>query len=116
MHSANLTTATIRRIFTILLTLIISVQAFSQENSPYSRYGMGDIVPNRNMLNRTMGGISTGYSDFQSINLSNPATIGKLSATVFDLGAEIDVRTLKSNISPDKFTSTNTLFSYLQVG
>ena len=116
MHSANLTTATIYRSFIIVFLLVFSVQAYSQENSPYSRYGMGDLVPKRNILNRTMGGISTGYSDFQTLNLSNPAALGKLSATIFDLGAEVDVRTLRSNISPDKFKSTNTLFSYLQVG
>lgn len=116
MHSANLTTALNKRLLGLLLIVVISLPAIAQENSPYSRYGLGDLVPNRNMLSRSMGGISTGYSDYQSLNLSNPAAAGKLTSTIFDLGGEVDVRTLKSNISPDKYKSTNTLISYLQVG
>ncbi len=115
MHSANLTTALNKRLFGLLL-MVISIPAIAQENSPYSRYGLGDLVPNKNMLSRSMGGISTGYADFQSINLGNPAALGKLTSTIFDLGGEVDIRTLKSNISPDKYKSTNTLISYLQVG
>jgi hypothetical protein len=88
----------------------------AQENSPYSRYGMGDIVPNQNMVGRTMGGISAGYADFQSINLVNPAALGQIRNTIFDIAGEVDVRTLKSNTSPDKFKSVNTLISYLQLG
>ena len=116
MHSANLITALNKRLLGLLFIIVIALPATAQENSPYSRYGLGDLVPNRNMLSRAMGGISTGYADFQSLNLSNPAALGKLTSTTFDLGGEVDVRTLKSNISPDKYKSTNTLISYLQVG
>jgi hypothetical protein len=63
-----------------------------------------------------MGGIAAGYSDYQSINFINPAALGNLRSTVFDLGADVDIRTLKSNTSPQKFKSVNTLISYLQVG
>lgn len=116
MHLVKPTTARLKGTFTIAATLIFSTQLLAQENSPYSRYGMGDVVPNQNMLNRSMGGISAGYSDFQSINLVNPASLGNLRSTTFDLGASIDIRNLKSNSSPEKFRSVNTVMSYLQVG
>lgn len=116
MHSANLTTAHIKKLLGIFLISLFSFSAMAQENSPYSRYGIGDLIPNKNMLSRSMGGISTGYADFQTLNLSNPAALGKLTSTIFDLGGEIDIRTLKSNISPEKYKSTNTIISYLQVG
>lgn len=116
MHSANLTTAKLKGIFLIISALFIYTLATAQENSPYSRYGIGDIVPNRNIVSRSMGGVSTGYSDYQSINLSNPATLGALTSTTFDLGGEIDIRTLKSNTTPDRFKSVNTNISYLQIG
>ena len=45
--------------FSILLTAFY-VPAFSQDNSPYSRYGIGDIVPSTNINSRAMGGISAG--------------------------------------------------------
>ncbi|RYD78860.1 MAG: hypothetical protein EOP53_10525 [Sphingobacteriales bacterium] len=116
MHLAKPTTAALKRTIGIISSIFISSMAIAQENSPYSRYGIGDITPNQNMLNRGMGGISAGYADFQSINLVNPAALGNLRSTVFDLGANIDIRNLKSNTSPDKFKSVNTLISYLQVG
>lgn len=116
MHSANLTTAKIKGIFLFISALFIYTLATAQENSPYSRYGIGDLIPNRNMVARGMGGISTGYADYQSINLSNPAALGSLSSTTFDLGGEIDIRTLKSNTTPDRYKSTNTNISYLQIG
>jgi len=116
MHLVKSTTAGLKRTISIFSALFITTIAIAQENSPYSRYGMGDIVPNQNIVNRGMGGISAGYSDFQSINFMNPASLGGLRSTVFDLGADIDIRNLKSNTSPDKFQSVNTLISYLQIG
>lgn len=116
MHSANLTTAGIKRIFAFILIFFIYLSAFAQENSPYSRYGVGDIVPNQNIANRAMGGISAGYADYQSINFINPASLGYLTNTILDLGGEIDIRTLKSTSNSKKYTATNTLISYLQLG
>jgi hypothetical protein len=63
-----------------------------------------------------MGGISAGYSDFQSINLVNPAALGQIRSTIFDIAGEVDIRNLKSNTSPEKFKSVNSLISYLQLG
>lgn len=87
---------------------------FGQENSPYSRYGLGDLVPNQNVLSRAMGGISAGLSDLQSINFVNPASYANTVKTLFDVGIETDVRTLISTLPPDKFTSTNLVVSYMQ--
>ncbi len=103
-------------------------QLMAQENSPYSRYGIGDLTPGQHITNRGMGGISAGYSDYGiigspfSINMINPASLGGLtntknfSNTIFDIGAEVDVRTLKSTSSPDKYKATNAVISYLQIG
>ncbi|MFT3979011.1 MAG: hypothetical protein QM687_00985 [Ferruginibacter sp.] len=116
MHLAKPTTAGLKRTFGLVVTLFISTCLLAQENSPYSRYGIGDVAPNQNMLNRSMGGISAGYADFQTINIVNPASLSNLRSTVFDLGGSIDIRNLKSNTSPDKFKSVNTSISYVQVG
>ncbi len=118
------------RLTGLVLTLIIYTSATAQENSPYSRYGLGDLVPNQNIINRGMGGISAGYSDYQSINFVNPASYGNLSYlnpaalktpgaqrnTIFDFGVEADTRTLKSTNPTGKFSATNLNISYLQLG
>jgi hypothetical protein len=130
MHLANLTTAGFKRFYFLVLSIFLVSITSAQENSPYSRYGIGDLVPNQNIVNRGMGGIAAGYSNpnigdqkyvtpaflFQSINLVNPAAIGGLNNTVFDIGGEVDIRTIKSTSSPEKYTATNTLISYLQLG
>lgn len=75
----------------------------AQENSPYSRYGLGDIVPSQNTINRAMGGISAAYHDYQSINFTNPASYANISLVTYDLGLEIQTyiiqRISKSKIS-----------------
>jgi hypothetical protein len=100
----------------LVSAVLITVSANAQENSPYSRYGVGDLTPAQNILNRGMGGVAAGYSDFQSINFVNPASYSNFGRTIFDIGAEADVRTLKSSSPAKKFTNTNALFSYLQLG
>jgi hypothetical protein len=104
-------------------------QLFAQDNSPYSRFGLGDVVPNTNISNRAMGGIQAAYADPLSINFSNPASysnfIGYLipgtnkmqnGRVILDAGINLESRTLRNPNQTDKFTATNALFSYLQVG
>jgi hypothetical protein len=104
--------------------LALPLFSLSQENSPYSRYGIGNLVPQGNLLNRSMGGISAGFADQNSINYVNPASYGHFSQspdlalylppTIFDIGVEVTSRTLKSTSPAAKFTSNNFITSYLQ--
>ena len=56
------------------LQLLTGIVLLAQDNSPYSRYGLGDLTPNTNIVNRGMGSFSAAYSDPLSINFSNPAS------------------------------------------
>src|SRR5690349_4435336 len=96
----------------ISVLVIVIVGSFSlaqaqTENSPYSRYGLGDIVPSQNILTRGMGGISAAYFDFQSINFINPASYSRLKVTTFDLGLEVDSRTLRAVDPPRKYNNAS---------
>lgn len=119
------------RITGLILTLFICTSAFAQENSPYSRYGLGDIVPGQNIITRGMGGISAGFFDNQSVNFINPASYGNFnyldpiimkqvpssaSRTIFDFGFEIDTRSLKQLQPSAKHSATNLIISYVQLG
>jgi hypothetical protein len=115
---------------TILVLLFTAVSpVFSQDNSPYSRYGIGDLVPSTPITNRALGGVSAGYSDFLSINFSNPASYSTFQAlmeqkskklvsgrAILDVGLNFENRTLKEPSPAKKFTASNALFSYVQVG
>lgn len=105
------------------------ITAFSQDNSPYSRYGLGDLVPSTNINSRGMGSISAGYSDILSINFSNPASYGsfqtikqpgtkKISSgrAILDVGINLENRTLREPNTVEKFTASNLLVSHVEVG
>ena len=66
----------VHRIAFSVIFISCCLPVFSQDNSPYSRYGLGDIVPSTNVTGRGMGGISAGYNDILSINFNNPASYG----------------------------------------
>jgi hypothetical protein len=99
----------------IVWMCFLSAQA-QTENSPYSRYGLGDMVPGQNILNRGMGGISAAYSDFHTVNFSNPASYSKLKYTTLDFGLDLNNRTLRALDPPRKFSSFSPIISYLQLG
>jgi hypothetical protein len=104
------------RLTGLVFTLFFCTTAIAQENSPYSQYGLGDVSPSQNINNRGMGGVSAGFADFKTVNFINPASYGSLGLSTFDFGAEIDTRTLKSINGSQKFTSTNLVVSYVQLG
>jgi hypothetical protein len=122
---------TLHIFYLTILVLVFSafVPVFGQDNSPYSRYGIGDLTPSTNILNRGMGGISAGYADLNTINFNNPASYSSFLSykeakskkitqgrAILDVGVNIDNRTLKEPNNPEKFTASNALFSYVQIG
>jgi hypothetical protein len=103
-----------RKLFGLVLFALPFISS-AQENSPYSRYGVGNIVPAGNIFNRGMGGISAGTLT-TSINFLNPATYSNFSSTTLDIGSEVTSRTIKSLNPVDKFTANNAIISYIQIG
>ena len=116
-------------VFFSAIFIFISIVSTAQDNSPYSRYGLGDIVPLTNITTRGMGGISAGYADILSVNFTNPASYSRFQATqelrskrlasgrvIFDVGVNINSRTLIEPNTTNRFTSSDALFSYMQVG
>jgi long-subunit fatty acid transport protein len=60
----------------------------TKANSPYSRYGMGDLADPRHAALRGMGGIATAYTDYFSVNTYNPASYSFLKVTTLDFAFE----------------------------
>lgn len=80
-----------QRAKTVLLILafaMMAVTAWSQfnANSPYSRFGIGDPVNSNFMGLQSMGSMGNAYADPFTINIVNPASIGFLDYTSYDLG------------------------------
>lgn len=79
------------------MLVCLSVSAQRNGNSPYSRFGIGDINDNSFMHLRHMGGISSSFVDPYHMNTGNPASFAFLSATAFDIG----LRAKKSTLTDD---------------
>ncbi|HEX8461313.1 MAG TPA: hypothetical protein VF623_07780 [Segetibacter sp.] len=101
-------------LFVFLLTA--SYFASAQENSPFSRYGVGDPVPGQNIVNRSMGGVSSTYAGGLSINFSNPASYSQIGRVTYDIGITLDSRVLKSTSPVLKYNSINLTPSYVALG
>ena len=74
----------------LFLSVLISFGASSgitqpKENSPYSRFGIGDLTDNSFTFLRSSGLSGSMQSPVQ-INMVNPASYGFIRTTIFDLG------------------------------
>lgn len=116
-----------KRIIAGFLLTALFPTAYSQENSPYSRYGLGDMVNNTNMLNRGMGGIAIGYGSDRFLNNTNPASYSQIGQPLsrirdygklitFEVGTEFNSRTLLQQSPEGKYNSKNVYFNYMQLG
>jgi hypothetical protein len=106
----------VNKISFIVALLFVSIVSYSQENSPFSRYGIGDIYPQQSIATRGMGGISAAFTSPQAINTINPASYGAINLVTYDFGVSIDSRTLVSAVPPQNYKSVNFTPSYLQLG
>ncbi len=101
----------------LFLSTFLTINGLAQDNSPFSRYGLGDLVPSTNITNRGMGHASAAYADFQTINFINPASYSNfgLQRAIFDVGLDINSRTLRNNLG-SRYTSSNAIIPYMAAG
>lgn len=59
-----------------------------QDNSPYSRFGLGDLNSPTLSANSAMGGLTAAYNSIYYLNPSNPATYSVLKYTAFETGID----------------------------
>jgi hypothetical protein len=92
-------------IFTLLLLLggvqVMTAQQTDfldirpKQNSPLSRFGLGDALDQHFAAQAGMGGIQSVYQDAYQVNLLNPASLASLAATSLEIGLYGKLATLK---------------------
>ncbi len=85
--------------------LILSGMQLSAQggiNSPFSRFGIGDLNSESPMHVRQMGGLGASYIDLFQLNFDNPATLSHLQSAAFDIGLDMK----RSSISDKDNSST----------
>lgn len=106
------------------LFLALFISSFSlnaQTNSPYSRYGIGDLSNSKNAYTRGMGGVSLAWAPVRFVNSSNPATYAWLPGSngkvvAFEIGAEYKNLILNQSTPVEKYKSSDLQFNYMRLG
>ena len=80
----------------LLVCCSFTVMAQTGDNSPYSRFGIGDLSEDAFQHLKQMGGIGNAYTDAFHINIKNPASYSYLRTTSFDIGVYAKRSTLQS--------------------
>lgn len=106
---------TINRLLPAVLLSVFSISlSVGQENSPYSRYGLGNLKQIENVAHRGMGGVSIADDNSLVCNPTNPATFAGLRLTAYQVGLE-GIRVNVRNDSLSNRTGSMAL-SYLNIG
>jgi hypothetical protein len=94
----------------LVLLVSISVNAQVTTQSPYSRYGIGNIKGALLPQFRAMGGVSTAINKptgYNFINMQNPASYANITLTTIDVGMSGTFTTLsKGGVKDKSFNST----------
>ncbi len=103
-----------------LLTLIVSISAFGQSaptiNSPYSRYGIGNINSTDFAPLQSMGGISSAYNNPYQLNITNPASLSYLNYAVFETGGYAEYKRISSQNVTDPVGNWSGNISHFALG
>ena len=107
-------TITNKVLLVALIGSFTTYNSFAQENSPYSRYGLGNIKSTENVANRGMGGISIADTNAQVSNPTNPATFAFLKLTSYQLAVEGTGVTIRNSSESNQTGSL--VLSYINIG
>lgn len=105
----------IQYLFFIILFLPYLAAGQTENNSPYSRFGIGDIAHHSFGRNRALGGMSFGLRDPNAIVIANPASLSARDTMsfLFEFGVIGKGTELSSGNLTDKFGDIN--FNHLAI-
>ncbi|MFN0013505.1 MAG: hypothetical protein ACKVU2_03065 [Saprospiraceae bacterium] len=116
-HPEKLMTGMLPKNTLILLSLVLSSAALwaqPKQNSPYSRYGLGDPVNQFFATQAGMGGQTAAFHDMFHLNTVNPASYAFLRATTFEAGLFAKRSEYQSSIA--SLTNWSGNLAYLALG
>ena len=98
----------------LLLTMVTGMAiAQNNTNSPYTRYGYGDLSDQSFGNSRAMGGIAFGLRDGAQINPLNPASYTAIDSLTFLFEGGVSLQNMNISGSGVKLNAKNSSFDYL---
>ena len=98
-----------------LLLMMVTGTAIAQNNtnSPYTRYGYGDLSDQSFGNSKAMGGIAFGLRDGAQINPLNPASYTAIDSLTFLFEGGVSLQNMNISGSGVKLNAKNSSFDYL---
>lgn len=98
----------------LLLTIFTGVAiAQNNTNSPYTRYGYGELSDQSFGNSKAMGGIAFGLRDGMQINPLNPASYTAIDSLTFLFEGGVSLQNTNLNSNGVKLNAKNSSFDYL---
>jgi hypothetical protein len=98
----------------LLFTLLPAViTAQNNTNSPYTRYGYGQLSGQLSGKSKAMGGVAYGLRDSYHINPSNPASYTAVDSLTFLFDAGMTIQNTNFSDGTTKLNAKNSSFDYV---
>ncbi|MDR0961396.1 MAG: hypothetical protein LBM62_02385 [Mediterranea sp.] len=99
----------------VFLLVLLSVSAVAQNNtnSPYTRYGYGQLADPGSANSRAMGGIAYGLRDAYQVNFANPAAYTAVDSLTFIFDGGIGLQNTNFSDGVVKKNAKNSSFDYI---
>lgn len=103
------------RLLSLLIISLPVLSAYAENgmNSPYTRYGFGQLATMETGANKGMGGTGIGVCNSSQINLLNPASYAAVDTLTFLFDAGISLQNANFSEGGVKINARNTTFDYL---
>ena len=101
-------------LWALLLTMVTGMAiAQNNTNSPYTRYGYGDLSDQSFGNSKAMGGIAFGLRDGAQINPLNPASYTAIDSLTFIFEGGVSLQNMNISGGGVKLNAKNSSFDYL---
>lgn len=99
----------------ILATALSALPVLAENgmNSPYTRYGFGQLSPMEVGVNKGMGGTGIGLQNTSQINMLNPASYAAVDTLTFLLDVGMSLHNTNLTEGDVRMNARNTTFDYL---
>lgn len=107
------------RVFSLIcLLILLSAGAAGQKNvqSPFARYGIGNLEPQGPFRTRAMGGISSGIRNNLTLNFVTPASFSSIDTASFIFDFGLDYGVIRLTEGDKTFWSQDLNFSHIMIG
>ncbi|NOZ47997.1 MAG: hypothetical protein GXO79_14645 [Chlorobi bacterium] len=108
----------INKIILISIFLLTSAITYAQDNlsSPYTQFGIGDLINKNYGWSTAMGGIGNGLRSSKNLNYKNPASYTAIDTMSFLFTVGVKSKITQFKTINDNFTTDNTNINFLSIG